>query len=273
MQRIADYDIVQPLGEGNQSQYWYGRAPARLGIGDSMVAIKTYNHAATDTEFDRMTEHLTLYASVTSSHLLRLYDVGQQGAIVYIAGDYLAGGSLARPARPFSRIDVLRAMADAARGAHALHEIGIAHRAIRPGNVLLSDNGAKLGDVSISHLLSPGQTITSAAQMGTIEHLSPELVQGQPPSRSSDLWALAATMHKVLTGQSFFPELPTDSLVSALRHLLTQRPTMGDALRNGERHIIESCVEADPATRTSTGEQLADAIQAEADRQAEQVQS
>lgn len=271
MQRIADYDIVQSLGEGNQSQYWYGRAPARLGLGDAMVAIKTYNHLTSESEFARVSRHLELYSSIAGPNLLGLYEVGQQGGIVYVAGQYLPGGSLARPARPFSRIDVLRAMADAARGAHALHEHGIAHRAIRPGNILLDDQGAKLGDVNISHLLSPGQTITSAAQMGTIEHLSPELVQGQPPSRSSDLWALAATMHKVLTGQSFFPNLPTDSLVSALRYLLTERPVMGDALRNGERHIIESCVAPDPAERPKTGADLAKAIEAEADRQAEQV--
>lgn len=271
MQRIADYEIVQSLSDGNQSHYWYARCPERLGLGGSMAAIKTYDYAANDAEFERVAGHLKTYATIHSPHLVRLYEVGQQGSLVFIAGDYVAGGSLARPARPFSRIDVLRAMADAARGANDLHESGIAHRAIRPGNVLLDDDGAKLGDVGISHLLSPGQTITSAAQMGTIEHLAPELVQGQPPSRATDIWALAATMHKVLTGLSFYPELPTDSLVSALRHLLTERPIMGDALRNGERRIIESCVAPDPADRPKTGAELADEIDAEADRQSEQV--
>ena len=198
---------------------------------------------------------------------MKLYDVGQQGGILYMAGEYMEGGSLAQPARPFSRVDVLKAMADASFGAHALHEVGIAHRSIRPGNILIGPSGAKLGDVGLSQLLSPGQTITGASRVSTIEYLPPELIQGQHASRASDIWAVGATMHKVLTGQPLYPDLPTDSLVSALRYILNERPTMGDALRNGERHIIEATVAVDPADRPATADALAEAIANEAKRQ------
>lgn len=271
MKQIADYEIVQQLGEGSQGRFWLARTPSRLEIPDEVVAVKTLSQSATDADFARLAEHLQLYASIDSPRLVKLYDVGQQGSIIYMAGEYMEGGSLAQPARPLSRVDVLRAMADASLGAHALHEVGIAHRSIRPGNILIGPAGAKLGDVGLSQLLSPGQTITGASRVSTIEYLPPELIQGQQPSRASDVWAVGATMHKVLTGQPLYPDLPTDSLVSALRFILNERPTMGDALRNGERHIIEATVAADPADRPQTANSLAEAISNEAARQAERV--
>lgn len=267
MQQIADYDIIQQLGEGSHGQVWLARTPARLDLADDVVAVKTLSHAASDADFARLSDFLQLYASIACPNLVELYDVGQQGSIIYIAAEYLPAGSLARPSRPFSRVDVLRAVADASRGAHVLHELGIAHRAIRPGNVMIDDGGAKLGDVDLSQLLSPGQTITGTSRVSDIEYLPPELVQGQQASRASDIWAIGATLHKVLTGQPLYPGLPTESLVSALRHILNERPTMGDALRNGERHIIEATVAVDPAERPPTAEAVAAAISTEADRQ------
>ena len=273
MQEIADYEITQPLGEGSQGQFWLAKTPPRLEIPDQWVALKTMSHAASDDDFGRLTEYLRRYAAIESPYLVELYDVGQQGNILYMAGRYLGGGSMAQPSRPLSRVDVLRGVGRAAMGAHALHEVGIPHRSIRPGNVLLDDGGARLGDVGLSHLLSPGLTITGASKVNTIEYLSPELIQGQPASRASDIWALGSTLHRALTGQPFYPAMPTDSLVAALRHILNERPILGDALRNGELRIIESTVAADPADRPDTAEALAKEVFAEADRQAKQAGS
>lgn len=277
MQQIADYEIIQQLGEGSQGQFWLARTPARLELDAPMVALKTISHPASDEDFARLTDHLRRYASISSDHLVDLYDLGQQGNLLYMAGEYLEGGSLAQPARPLSRVDVLRYIADATNGAHQLHEVGIAHRSIRPGNVLMigggpttagrSNHGAKLGDLGLSQMLSPGQTITGAAKVSAIEYLPPELIQGQQASRASDIWAVGATLHKALTGQPLYPTLPTDSLVSALRHILNERPVLGDALRNGERRIIESTMAADPADRPATADLVAEQILEEADRQ------
>lgn len=267
MKQIADYEIIQQLGEGSQGQFWLARTPTRLEIAEPVVALKTVNHAASDDDFARLTDYLKVYASIDSPHLVKLHDLGQQGNLIYMAGEYLEGGSLAQPARPLSRIDVLRSLGEASLGAHALHEVGIPHRSIRPGNVLLGDSGAKLGDVGLSQLLSPGQTITGASRVSAIEYLPPELIQGQEASRASDIRATGATLHKALTGQPLYPNLPTESLVAALRHILNERPILGDALRNGERRIIEATVAADPADRPATAQEMADEIFDEAKRQ------
>jgi serine/threonine protein kinase len=273
MQQIGDYEIIQPLGEGSQGQFWLARTPARLDVDDDHVAVKTLKHPASDDDFVRLTDYLRRYASIDSPFLVELFDVGQQGNIIYMAARYRTGGSMAQPARPLSRVDVLRSVGRAALGAHALHEVGIPHRSIRPGNVLLGDDGARLGDIGLSQLLNPGLTITGASKVNTIEYLSPELIQGQQASRASDIWALGATLHRALTGMAFYPAMPTDSLVAALRHILNERPTLSDALRNAELRIIESTVAADPADRPATAKELAEEIVTEADRQAKQAAS
>lgn len=269
MKQIADYEIIQPLGEGSQGQFWLARTPTRLDIDEPMIALKTINHAASDDDFSRLTDYLRLYAATGSPNLAKLYDLGQQGSLLYMAGEYLEGGSLAQPARPLSRVDVLKSLAEACLGAHALHEVGIAHRSFRPGNVLTSETETKLGDVGLAQLLSPGQTISGASKVSTIEYLSPELIQGQQASRASDIWAIGATLHKALTGLPLYPDLPTESLVAALRYILNERPVLGDALRNGERKIIEATVAADPADRPATAKEVADQIFDEVKRQSE----
>jgi len=272
MQKIGDYEIIQALGEGSQGQFWLARTPARLELDDQHVAVKTRSHPAPDDAFGRLPDDLRRYAAIDSAYLVELLDVGQQGNILYMVARYRAG-SMAQPARPLSRVDVLRSVGRAALGANALHEVGIPHRSIRPGNILLGDDGARLGDIGLSQLLSPGLTITGASKVNTIEYLSPELIQGQQASRASDIWALGATLHRALTGMAFYPAMPTESLVAALRHILNERPTLSDALRNAELRIVESTVAADPADRPATAEALAEEIFAEADRQARQAAS
>lgn len=257
---IADYEFIQLLGEGSHGSFWLARRPARLEVAADQVAVKTLVHAATDADFERLSAELRHYAAISSTELVPLYDVGQQGGTLYYAGQYFPDGSLAQPARPFTRASVLSALADAATAAHALHEAGLAHRGIKPGNILIDGSRAKLGDIGLTHVLNPGQTVTGLDHIGSIEYLAPELIQGQSASRASDIWALGATMHKVLTGRPIYPELPDGSLLQALRYLLSEQPTLNETLRDEERALIERTLSADPVERPLTALEFAEEV-------------
>jgi serine/threonine protein kinase len=253
---IADYEFVHLLGEGSHGSFWLARCPERLGISADHVAVKTLAHHATDADFTRLSGALQRFCAVRSSLLVRLYDVGQQGGILYYASEYFPDGSLAQPSRPFTRSSVLAAITDAAYAAHALHESGIAHRDIKPGNIMIDGVRAKLADIGLAHILNPGQTITGLDHIGSIEYLAPELIKGQSASRSTDIWALGATMHKVLTGRSIYPDVPDGSLLQALRFLLSEQPTLNESLRDEERLIIEQSLAADPLERPRTANEF-----------------
>lgn len=260
MDGIADYEFVHLLGEGSHGSVWMARRPERLEVAADYVAVKTLTHTASDTDFERLRDHLRRYCSVSSRGLVRLFDVGQQGAALYYAGEYFADGSLAQPARPFTRASVLAAVADAAMAAHNLHEAGLAHCSIKPGNILIDDTTAKLGDLGLSQVLTPGQTITGLDQIGTIEFLAPELIRGQAASRATDVWALGATLHRVLTGRPIYPNVPDDSQLEALRYMLSERPTLNESLREDEQVVVGRALSADPADRSLTAMELAKAV-------------
>lgn len=260
MNGIADYEFVHLLGEGTHGSVWLARCPDRLGLGLDYVVVKTLAHHAGDGDFDRLTAELQRYSSVPSPRLMQLYDIGQQGGVLYYTGEYFPDGSLAQPARPFTRASVLAAIADAALAAHTLHESGMAHRAIKPGNTLIDGTMAKLGDMGLSHVLNPGQTVTGLDHVGSIEYLAPELIQGQAASRATDIWALGVTMHRVLTGRSIYPDVPDDSLLEALRFLLSERPTLHESLGEDERMVISQALEADPVDRPLTAMALANTV-------------
>ena len=118
-------------------------------------------------------------------------------------------------------------------------------------------------------MLNPGQTITGLDHIGSIEYLAPELIQGQPASRATDVWALAATMHRVLTARSVYPDIPQGSLLQALRYLVSERPVLNDRLRDEERAVIEHALAVDPAARPATALEFAQIVGAIAQRLAQ----
>src|SRR6185437_7377668 len=124
-------------------------------------AVKVLSGASSQDTFRRATRELAAFAAVSSPDLVTLFDAGQQGDELYYSMEYFPGGSLAAPQQPPPREVVLSAMAGAARAAHALHEAGLAHNDIKPGNVMLpADGGGKLADLGLSRVLTPGMTVS-----------------------------------------------------------------------------------------------------------------
>jgi serine/threonine protein kinase len=151
-----------------------------------------------------------------------------------------------------SRSQVLRAVADAARAVHALHEAGIAHRAIKPTNVMLAGAGGKLTDVGLAHLLAVGRTVTGIGPIDALEFVEPGALLGRPPGRASDIWSLAVTLHSALTSSSVFGELPSGEVFGALRHVLETPPMLADGLTVGERDLLTWCLQPERSDRPAT---------------------
>ena len=262
MDHIADYQFTRPLGEGSNGSYYLASAPDRLGLDTGEVAVKVLQVAAGDEAFHRLTRELRTFAKVRSEHLVTLYDAGQDGGRCYYAMEYCPLGSLAQPTGVLDRAAKVRAVADAARAAHDLHEAGIAHRAIKPANVLLTEDGAKLSDLGLVQLLAPGQTITGLGAVGSIEYLDPAIIRGERASRATDVWALGVTLHRVLTGKGIYGELPERDPLLAVRRVLSSPPTLDPSLTDAEAELIRRCFDKDLSARFRTAAELADALDA-----------
>ena len=259
---IADYSFIRALGTGNNGVFYLARRPERLPVNDDLVAVKVLSGTSSQDTFRRATRELAAFAAVHSPYLVTLYDAGQAGSEMYYSLEFVAGGSLAHPAEPPPRGTVLGAVARAARAAHALHEAGIAHNDIKPGNVLLDSGGGKLADLGLSRLLRPGLTITGLGSSASVEFLDPALIRGAAPSRASDIFALGATLHRTLTGTGLYGDLPRDNTMVAMRRVLSREAEISASLDAATRAVIAAAISTDQAERPATAGEFAGRVEA-----------
>jgi serine/threonine protein kinase len=254
---IADYRFIRVLGAGNNGIFYLASRPDRLHVDADLVAVKVLSGSNSHDTFRRATRELAAFAAVRSPYLVTLYDAGQQGDDLYYSMEYLPAGSLGNAGGRMLQSLVLKAVSDAARAAHALHEAGIAHNDIKPGNILLHDAGGKLSDLGLSQLLTPGLTITGIGSAGSVEYLDPAVIRGEMPSRATDIYALAATLHRALTGIGLYGEIPEGSTMLAMRRVLSGPPEVAPGLPPAARELISAATDPDPAARPVTAEEFA----------------
>jgi serine/threonine protein kinase len=259
---IADYRFLKMLGAGNHGVFYLALKPPRLPAEAEYVAVKVLSGAKSQDTFRRAVRELAAFAAVDSPYLVTLYDAGQQDHDLYYSMEYLPGGSLAEPAAPVTRQAAMAAVAHAGRAAHALHEAGIAHNDIKPGNVLLHPGGGKLADLGLSHALTPGLTVTGLGSTASVEYIDPAVIRGEPPSRASDIYALGATLHRALAGAGLYGNLPTDASLVAMRRVLAKTPAISPDLDPRAQTVIAGAINPDPSQRLPTALSLAEEIEA-----------
>lgn len=257
---VADYRVLGPAGSGSTGTFLVAEPPARLGLPADRVLLKVVDGIGDDDTFRRVSRELRMFAAVSSPYLVRLFDAGQDGDVFYYSMEHLPLGTLAAPARPLERSEVVAAVRDAARAAHDLHEAGLAHRDIQPATVLLHDGGAKLADLGLAQAINPDQTITGLSQLDSVEYVDPEVLYGGRATRAADVFSLGATLHRALTGAGLYGFLPANEPLVAVRKVLTTKPALGETLEVEERRVIETCIHSDPAQRYPTAAELAEAL-------------
>lgn len=256
-QRIADYEIIEVEGPATNGWFYLAIPPARLGLTAERVVVKVIDSSGIGLE--RFGRELRAFAEIASPHLVQLYDAGQQDNQLFYAMEWCPLGSLAH--QTFSKPAVIRAVAGAARAAHALHEAGVAHRDIEPRNVLVTDGGGKLRDLGLVRAADPHASMSMMPSADAVEFIDPWLMKGESPSRASDLYALGATLHFALCGRSLFGDLPGDPL-GAIRHVLRSAPHVDAAVDAELAPIIGRCVDQNQSERFSSTAELADALEA-----------
>jgi eukaryotic-like serine/threonine-protein kinase len=262
---VADYEVLRLLGESSHARCYLTRPPARLGIGEDAVVLKVFTDRFGEPAFERGVRLLRAVMAVGSPHVVRVYDAVLTDGFGY-AMEYLELGSLAAPARPPARIEILGALEHAARAAHALHEAGIAHCGIHPGNVLLVEDeggivGGRLSDPGLSRVLAPGSAVPGTGRASVLEFTDPDVVAGASPSRRTEVWSLGATIHRALTGAGLYGDLPDAEPALVIREMLNGRPQVRPGLEPAEEALVRECI-AEGTARLPTAVEVADRLAA-----------
>jgi len=260
---VSEYPMISAVSESQLEAVYLADPPARLEA-PSPVIVRVFTSDVLDERHQRIVEQLHRFATVESPHLAVLLDAGKERDRFYFVVESPPLGTLADPARPLSSEEVLRAVAQAARGAHALHEAGLAHRDICPARIMLHEDGARLGELDLARFVEAGITVTSSASAGAIEFLDPAIIRGERSSRSSDIWSLGATLHRALTGKSIYgEELPPTDLVNAVRRVLSTETAVDSSISPAAAgDVVRACLAPLAADRPPTALAVAEQIEA-----------
>jgi serine/threonine protein kinase len=256
---IVDYVIIEALAATRRGgQRFLCEAPARLHLTDPVVVTEL---AIDATGWQQLSDQLSRLAAVRDRALLNLIEVGPDldplGSGVFLASESAPGGCLADPVQAIDVAGLIEAAANVARAAHALHEAGIAHGAIDAQTIQLTERGAVLGPPPLD---APAGMATRISDWRDVVTMDPDLLRGEAPSRSTDIWSLGATLHGVLSTRPLYPGMDSDEPVTAVQRILFTRPEVDPSIPRPVAETIAACLDPDPGARPSTAEEVADRL-------------
>ncbi|HEX4951941.1 MAG TPA: protein kinase [Thermoanaerobaculia bacterium] len=212
---LGRYELLAAAGRGGMAEVFRAR-DTQL---DRFVAVKVVlPHLASQEELARrFLREARLAASLEHPHILPVYDFGEQDGTPFLVMPWVDGGSVEERmgARPIERERALAWLREIAAALDHAHGAGVLHRDVKPSNVLLDRHDrALLADFGIAFAAGAATRLTRAGTvLGTPEYMAPELVEGEPASAASDLYALAVLAWELLAGR---PPFSGESALSVL---------------------------------------------------------
>jgi serine/threonine-protein kinase len=232
------YRLARALAHGGMAQVW----EARDEVLDRMVAVKVLHpHLAGDEALvARFRQEAVAAARLSHPNVVATYDTGVDQGFPFIVMELVWGKPLRRVLDEDGALPVERALDIAAQVAGALdyaHRSGIVHRDVKPGNILLCDDGrAKVADFGIAKALAGSDLTQTGMVLGTARYLSPEQVNGLPLDGRSDVYALGVVLYEMLCGAAPF-DGDTDMAIALSRlhrdppSVIERRPEIPPALQ------------------------------------------
>ncbi|WP_030490200.1 serine/threonine-protein kinase [Micromonospora chokoriensis] len=254
--RLHDrYVLHERIGLGGMSEVWRGDDEV-LG---RPVAIKVLaGQFATDPQLRATIQREARAAArLTHPHVTQVYDYAEAtltgGVVVpYLVMELVEGHNLADRLRsgPLPWPEAVRVAGQIAAALAAAHRIGVVHRDVKPGNVMLTDTGAKVLDFGIA-ALGGLDSQSGESLMGTPAYFAPERLRAGPPDPASDVYALGALLYRTLTGRAPLPVQSWEDALEVHRRGTPVPPLRMPGLPAYIAELTVACLAANPADRPS----------------------
>ncbi len=215
MPTLEGFEQFVEIGRGGFGVVYRARQPAL----DRMVAIKFLASSLNQSGRERLAREARAMGALSGHpNIVPVLDVGIPAkGEPYLVMPYFARGSLADQVGAQGRVpwqDVVRIGVKLAGALESSHRLGILHRDVKPGNVLVSDYGEpELADFGLARVAGGFET-TSRHITASVAHAPPEILDGRAPSVSSDIYSLASTLYALIAGTPAFTMGEDESLVA-----------------------------------------------------------
>jgi hypothetical protein len=260
---VAHYEILARLGGGGMGVVYQAR-DTRLG---RVVALKFLPQQWSHDEDAKQRFIREAQAASATDHrnICTIHDIGTaDDGQLFIVMAYYEGVTLKQ------RLDVDGALAidealdiatQVAEGLARAHAQGVVHRDIKPGNLILAEDGVRILDFGLATFANALQLTIVGSTLGTAAYMSPEQVRGDTAGPASDVWAVGAILYQMLAGHVPFQGAYAEAIAYAIKNetpapLREKRPEIPEEVEQ----LVFRALHKDASVRYATGRELARAL-------------
>jgi serine/threonine-protein kinase len=258
------YRLIAPLGEGGMATIWRA-VDEQL---DREVAVKLLrSQYGTDAGFAaRFKQEARSAGSLAHHNIVPVYDYGTDAddGTQYIVMQLIEGQDLSSVLRERGTLatdDAVRVAIGVASALEAAHRRGIVHRDVKPGNILITDDGdVKVTDFGIARAVSEASMTVTGTTLGSVHYFSPEQARGDEVTGASDVYSLGIVLYEMLAGRRPFEG---DSAAGVALKRLNEDPPPPQTFRpvpSGLSAIVMRALQREPERRFPDAGSFAEAL-------------
>src|SRR5579862_428882 len=254
------YELGHLVARGGMAEVF--RAHDRLL--DRPVALKIlFPELSVDRSFvERFRREAQAAANLSHPNIVPVFDWGEDAGTYFIVMEFVDGralSSILRTAGPLHPDRAAEIAADVAGALAYAHRHGVIHRDVKPGNVLITDEGTvKVTDFGIARAVNTEESLTqTGAVMGTATYFSPEQAEGMGVDTRSDIYSLGVVLFEMVVGRP--PFLGDTPVAVASKHVREHPPApreINPGIPPDLEAIILKCMAKSPEHRYATGDEL-----------------